>query len=415
MGWRLRSAGLIVALLAAMVPATAAVADDGQLPAIYVGAEGETVRTVDGEILLIETPGSGGGCTGVWWSIVDDLPRAVDFEVTVNRVSGAMPGESTHNFNAFSTDQQFDGTAFDFDPGPGKVAHPFTSGGTTGACGSGFIQTFELVNVVVTEFVVPLPEPAEAAFEVVSVPTGADGRGCQTFLWETVPDIGGATEYSIERFSSTSGDPLRTVDVLAPSDFDPAPSANSLGVGSYDGPNRLGHFLLTTARASGGCPWLEWQLLVEQLPHFISVDFTVSLPDCFGRAPTIIAVPGVTTIGTSGPDVIWGTAGADVIRGNGGDDRICARGGADVVRGNGGDDRIDAGGGADQVFGGRGADLVRGGKGRDILAGNGGPDDLFGNGGADVLRGGAGRDLLDGGRGRDQCAGGPGVDTLRRC
>lgn len=85
--------------------------------------------------------------------------------------------------------------------------------------------------------------------------------------------------------------------------------------------------------------------------------------------------PVCTIEGTSGPDVLRGTAGADVICGFGGDDTIRAGAGADVVIGGDGDDRIDGGRGADRLFGAYGDDAL---LGRD--------------GSVDVLDGGPGRD-----------------------
>lgn len=111
-------------------------------------------------------------------------------------------------------------------------------------------------------------------------------------------------------------------------------------------------------------------------------------PTCAGRDATILAVPGVRTIGTPGDDVIVGTRGADVIRGRGGDDVICGRGGADEIRGNTGQDVL---------IGGRGDDRLRGGRADDWLRGRRGDD---------VLRGGAGS---------DSCGGGPGADRVIGC
>src|SRR5262245_31051757 len=56
-------------------------------------------------------------------------------------------------------------------------------------------------------------------------------------------------------------------------------------------------------------------------------------PRCFGKAATIVAQPGVTTLGTPGNDVIVGTSDGDIIFADQGDDRICSLGGDDRVRG----------------------------------------------------------------------------------
>ena len=118
---------------------------------------------------------------------------------------------------------------------------------------------------------------------------------------------------------------------------------------------------------------------------------------CQGEEATIVAVPGTTTTGTAGNDVIVGTAGADNIRAKSGADLICALGG---------DDEVSAAGGDDTVHGGAGADLV---------AGGGGTDSLFGGDGRDNLDGESGHDALDGGADWDICQGGAGRNTLINC
>lgn len=120
-------------------------------------------------------------------------------------------------------------------------------------------------------------------------------------------------------------------------------------------------------------------------------------PTCFGRSATIVARPGVTTHGTSGPDVIVGTSGPDVIKGHGGADLICSLDGNDRVYGNWGADWIDVGPGDDIAYGGRSNDHIYGGTGKDLL------------------RGRRGADTINGQRGIDQCRGGRGVDSLSSC
>jgi hypothetical protein len=92
---------------------------------------------------------------------------------------------------------------------------------------------------------------------------------------------------------------------------------------------------------------------------------------CRGLDPTIL--------GTSGPDVLVGTPGRDVIQGLEGPDTIRGKAGRDVI------------------CGGRGDDLMKGGKGNDILKGLRGDD---------AYRAGSGNDL---------CIPGPGEDTYRGC
>ena len=97
-------------------------------------------------------------------------------------------------------------------------------------------------------------------------------------------------------------------------------------------------------------------------------DAPTAVPRCQGRPATIVALPGIETVGTSGDDVIVGTHGPDVISGGGGNDVICGFGGADV---------IDGGRGRDQILGGNGRDVLRGGKGRDVIRGGKGRDTCF--------------------------------------
>ena len=118
---------------------------------------------------------------------------------------------------------------------------------------------------------------------------------------------------------------------------------------------------------------------------------------CFGRAATIVAQPGVTTIGTTGNDVIVGTPGNDIIHGMGGSDLICT------------------GAGDDSVFGGRGSDTVDLGSGDDFAKGGPGSDVINGGPGSDVIRGRAGRDTIRGDAGIDTCFGGRGRDTVQSC
>ena len=144
---------------------------------------------------------------------------------------------------------------------------------------------------------------------------------------------------------------------------------------------------------------------------------------CAGEVATIVAQPGVPTVGTSGRDVIVGTSGADSIRAGSGNDLVCARGGDDDAGGQAGDDRIlgeggddrvvgDAGrdrltgaGGVDRVNGGDGRDQLDGGDGRDRMSGADGGDRLLGGDGVDRLSGGSGNDLLSGNAGNDRLAG----------
>ena len=107
---------------------------------------------------------------------------------------------------------------------------------------------------------------------------------------------------------------------------------------------------------------------------------------CFGLPTTMSVVPGGTTYGTAGDDVILGTAGNETIYGNGGKDRLC---------GGGGDDRLYGGPGRDRLAGDEGNDLLNSGAGMN-----------------QVLNGGSGNDIIRAQGKGDTASGGPGADTL---
>ncbi len=94
----------------------------------------------------------------------------------------------------------------------------------------------------------------------------------------------------------------------------------------------------------------------------------------------------VTIVGTSGDDVIDGTAGNDVIAGLQGDDVIRGGDGEDVICGGSGDDYIEGQGDEDILFGDQGDDHLDGGEA--------GCCNVFTNTGDDVLSGGPGNDEL---------------------
>jgi len=127
-----------------------------------------------------------------------------------------------------------------------------------------------------------------------------------------------------------------------------------------------------------------------------------------------------TEVGTTGDDVIEGTAkrdvivareGADVIHGLGGDDVICGGGGRDTIYGGGGRDRIYGGDHADTIHGGSSGDRLYGGGGRDVIHGDSGPDRIYGGGSNDELRGGYGNDRIFGHGGDDVLYGSRGADV----
>jgi Ca2+-binding RTX toxin-like protein len=157
----------------------------------------------------------------------------------------------------------------------------------------------------------------------------------------------------------------------------------------------------------------------------MSISYQVLPPGCDGQSATIyvnlqgriVGGPDNGKLytgklnGTSGNDVIVGTAGADTVDAKAGNDRVCGLGGNDTLTG---DD------GADIIYGGEGNDTIKGSAGVDALYGEGGNDNLDGDSGNDTLNGGTGADILDGdgdndtltgGANADQFKGGSGTDT----
>lgn len=398
----------------------------------------ETVTTREAGFELRLTP-DGAGCRGIWWIVVDDLPDVARFDVTVRRIS-PTPATRVETFNRRDLVNPWAGTPYDYPAPAGELHVPVISGATSGACDpTGFDVWASGATAEVTRFTQDPPAAGRAAIEAVLIPAG---DACTIYTWVSVPRIPTAIRYRITyTVGGASGDQPVTLS-LTPAAFDPNPPANTQGVGPYTAAGRLGHYLRGAAVGAGGCTRLAWTQLATGPAPVTGASFEVTTRTCFGRQPTIIATPGVPTIGTSRGDVILGSTGRDVIRGRGGDDRICALGGPDSVSGGAGNDRIDAGAGNDVASGRAGRDHILGGSGRDRLGGGGGNDRLGGGGGDDridagagddIASGGGGRDLilggggrdrvlggsgwdrLDGGRGIDRCAGGSGSDTERRC
>lgn len=118
--------------------------------------------------------------------------------------------------------------------------------------------------------------------------------------------------------------------------------------------------------------------------------------------------------GTSGNDVLIGTAGNDFQYGGDGNDRILGLGGDDFGSGGAGNDMVAGNDDNDGVFGGQGDDVVLGGNGNDFVTGDDGNDTVFGGAGNDIVSGGRGNDVVIGGAGDDifKFDRGDGRDTL---
>ncbi len=103
------------------------------------------------------------------------------------------------------------------------------------------------------------------------------------------------------------------------------------------------------------------------IPETASADGPLA---CEGRNATIIALPGVRSVGTSGADVMVGfPLYRDTLDGRGGGDLICGLDKKDRLYGGKGGDRLRGNGGNDRLRGGDGFDRCVGGKGRDVAIG----------------------------------------------
>jgi len=118
-------------------------------------------------------------------------------------------------------------------------------------------------------------------------------------------------------------------------------------------------------------------------------------------------------LGLSERDTISGGKGKDTIYGGDGRDLIDGGAQGDKLFGDAGLDRVKGGSGADTILGGGDRDTLRGGANGDTLRGGDDPDKLFGEAGPDKLFGEDGRDTLLGGGNPDQLWGGEDPDTLR--
>ncbi|NJO74750.1 MAG: tandem-95 repeat protein [Leptolyngbyaceae cyanobacterium RM1_406_9] len=142
-----------------------------------------------------------------------------------------------------------------------------------------------------------------------------------------------------------------------------------------------------------------------------TVSIQVSAPS--GPTPNNGSSGPDVVVGTNGDDILNGFSDIDILRGLGGNDIINGGSSRDVMRGDAGNDILNGGSGNDDMRGGTGNDILNGGSGHDLMLGGTENDILNGGLGNDRLYGEAGRDALDGGDGNDRLYGGLGNDILR--
>ena len=174
--------------------------------------------------------------------------------------------------------------------------------------------------------------------------------------------------------------------------------------------------------------------------NFGRTEGTVDLDDLNG---------GNGSIGTDGPDILYGNDDANILRGGAGDDSLYGGAGNDTLSGGAGNDLLNGGDGYDTadysdattdivaninwggaqfvsaemgfdryisieaLVGGAGNDLLVGNMAGNIIDGGDGNDEIYGLGDGDILRGGAGNDQIEGSGGNDRMSGGEGdADVL---
>jgi Ca2+-binding RTX toxin-like protein len=180
--------------------------------------------------------------------------------------------------------------------------------------------------------------------------------------------------------------------------------------------------------------------------EFAASTFTVK--DNGNGTSSITRVPGLSLVGTAGPDSLVGGPDNDTLDGAAGNDTLDGGLGADRMVGRTGDDTYYVDSAQDVVieFGGEGNDtvitgttvtladnvenltltgsanltgtgsavgnVITGNTGANLLRGEGGHDSIFGADGADTLDGGTGNDTLEGQGGVDRFVGRAGDDTF---
>jgi RTX calcium-binding nonapeptide repeat (4 copies) len=110
------------------------------------------------------------------------------------------------------------------------------------------------------------------------------------------------------------------------------------------------------------------------------------------NTPILATEQGGVTIGTSGPDGIYGKDNDDIIQ---------SREGTDELYGGKGEDHLQGGTSSDMLSGENGNDVLNGGFEDDYLNGGNRNDFIYGSFGDDILEGGPGQDYFNCGDGID--------------
>lgn len=207
------------------------------------------------------------------------------------------------------------------------------------------------------------------------------------------PTTGVTVTFDDQASQSATGGPLSSGTSYKPTDLDGSgcdsagdgvlPAApNATTFAAFNGTNPNGTWTLYVAddvATDNGTIAGGWSLdLLSDDPEPDPTPTPTPPPSPSPAPPVCNGLPA-TIEGTSGDDVILGTAGNDV---------IVAGDGEDLVRGLGGND------------------IICGSDDDDILKGGRGHDALFGESGGDTLKGGIGT---------DRCVGGFGVDRAKKC
>jgi Ca2+-binding RTX toxin-like protein len=124
---------------------------------------------------------------------------------------------------------------------------------------------------------------------------------------------------------------------------------------------------------------------------------------------------GVLIDAGAGADIVWSSAGDDVIFGGAGNDRLFAGAGDDFLSGDSGSDDLNGAAGDDVLQGSAANDKMLDLAGNNLLDGRDGSDDLYDGAGNALLAGGRGADRLTLGGGNDVIAfnRGDGRDPVR--